>query len=165
MGKNANRTVGLSEVSGPGPGDHLRDALLVPVCRPVVAVIHREGEAACPPSQSRKLPTSKQGVGNAGGVAGEALALSEWQLGNPVGIDLVSGVEIGDSATPVRIKGIGESSSGRSDVAARCPAQTRCSGSDVDRLGIRIVEVKLQPAKLLPQSRLQRVVIRFSDGA
>src|SRR5260370_6942380 len=103
IGENADGTrARIPVMPDLGSGDHLTDTLLVPGCRPEVTVIHGEGEAAGPPSQTRKLPTSDQGIGNAGGVAGEVLALAERQLGNPVHPDLVRPVQIRHSPTPLR---------------------------------------------------------------
>src|SRR5260370_12781159 len=96
IGENADRTLGIPVMPELGPSDHLRDALLVPVCGPEVAVIHGEGEAAGPASQAGKLPTCDQSIGNAGGVASEALAFSERQLANPVASDLVSRVKLAE---------------------------------------------------------------------
>src|SRR5712691_1364032 len=122
IGENAHGTVArIPMTPNLGSGDHLTDTLLVPVCRPEVTVIHREREAAGPPRHARKLPASDQSLGNPGGTAGEACALSKWQRGNPVHVDLVSGIEIGDPATPVRIERIREASSGSAHVATRCP--------------------------------------------
>src|SRR6266851_1228034 len=96
IGENAHGTVdGIPVMPDLGFGDHLTDTLLVPVCRPEVTVIHRKREAAGPPRHARKLPASDQSLGNPRGAAGEACALSKWQRGNPVHVDLVSGIEIG----------------------------------------------------------------------
>src|SRR6266852_3206164 len=95
IGENADGTrVRIPVMPDLRPGDNLTDTLFVPVCRPEVTVIHGEGETAGPPSQARKLPTSDQSIGNACGVAGEVLSLAERQLGNPVEVDLVRGIEI-----------------------------------------------------------------------
>src|SRR3989442_15983335 len=167
IGENADGTgVRIPVMPDLGSGDHLTDTLLAPVRRPEVAVIKGEGESTRPPSQARKLPTSDQSIANAVGVAGEVLALAERQLGNPVEIDLVGGVEIRDSPAPVRIECIRQASSGRSYVATRCPRETSRGRGDIDRPGIRVVEVELHPtAELLPQVGLKRVVVRFADGA
>src|SRR5258708_270951 len=110
IGENAHGTVGRIPVMPDlGSSDHLTDTLLVPVCRPEVAVINRKGEAAGPPGHARKLPASDQSISNAGGAACEALALSKWQRGNPVHVDLVGGIKIGHSPTPIRIKPISPS--------------------------------------------------------
>src|SRR2546427_302052 len=107
----------------------------------------------------RHLPALAQGHIQTG-VAGEVLALAERQLGNPVEIDLVGGVEIRHSPAPVRIESIRQASSGRSYVATRCPRETSRGRGDIDRPGIRVVEVELHStAELLPKGGLKRVVI------
>ena len=98
------------------------------------------------------------------GAAGEALAFADGQLGNPVEIDLVPGVEVRDSSTSVRIESIGQASSGSADVTARSPSEARCRRSDINRLGIGVVEVEGETtADLLSQRGLERVVVRFAD--
>src|SRR6202022_4928801 len=88
------------------------------------------------------------------------------QLHNPVGVNLMGGVEVRDSAATIRIKCIRQAASRRSDVYARAGREACGVGSDVDRLGIGVVEVELNSvAELLPQAGLQCVVIRSSDGA
>src|SRR4029077_14630865 len=84
-GENAHRTVGgIPVMPDLRSGDHLTDTLLVPVCSPVVTVIHRKREPAGPAGHARKLPASDHCFRNPSGTAREARALSKRKWGNPV---------------------------------------------------------------------------------
>src|SRR5439155_7854469 len=57
-------------------------------------------------------------------------------------------------------------SSGRSYVATRCPRETSRGRGDIDRPGIRVVEVELHStAELLPKGGLKRVAIWLTNRA
>src|SRR5579864_1381675 len=92
IGEYAHRTIRLTVVASGRFGNHGCDALFVPVGRPEVAVVHREGEAARPAHQARKLPAADKAVQNSPSSAGNRSTFAEGQLSNPVGIDLVSGI-------------------------------------------------------------------------
>src|SRR5713226_6556438 len=94
VGEHADRTIWLFEMAGPRPGDQLSDTLLVPVSGPEITVIHGEGEAAGPAGQARKLPAPNERIQRRASVALEVPSLAERQLGNPVGVDLMGGVEV-----------------------------------------------------------------------
>ena len=88
-------------------------------------------------------------------------ALAKWQLGNPVEIDLMRGIEVRDSPARLWGEGIDKAAAGSAAVVG----QARCSGSNVDGFGISIVEVELQAgAHLFSEADLEGVVVRPADG-
>src|SRR6266568_9282418 len=65
IGEGANRTGnGITVMSHLRTRDHLSDALLVPVGRPEVTVVHSEREAAGPTGYTGKLPATDNGFTN-----------------------------------------------------------------------------------------------------
>src|SRR5215469_17160719 len=90
----------------------------------------------------------------------ELFSSTKRQLGNPVRVELVCRVEIGDAAVLVGRKCVDQLAAVESLVVTN----TRSCGGDIDRLGICVVDVKLHAiAHLLSKSRLKRVVVRAGD--
>jgi hypothetical protein len=82
--------------------------------RPSGRPVDGERETTRPAGQSRKLPASNESVGQVRGITCEMSAGPERKLHNPVGIDLVSKIEVRNSAPRIRIKRIHQARS-------RCP--------------------------------------------
>src|ERR1700731_35484 len=96
----------------------------------------------------------------------ECAAFADRDISNPVEVDLMGEVIVGDGAGQVWGKGICQAASDQADilVAINREPHARRRGSDVHGLRKGIVEVKLQSvAELLPQARLQGVVVRTTD--
>src|SRR5262249_29939610 len=166
VSENADRAIGLLEMSGTGLGHHLRNPLLVPICGPEVAVIYGEGKSAGPAGQSGELPATDESIEHTAGIAGKAPTPAKGQFSDPVGINLVRGVEVRYSAPSIRIKSVDQAGPGRAYVHARAEPQSRRRRSDVDRLGIGVVEIELHAAaELLSYRSLQCVVTGVADGA
>src|ERR1700687_2667996 len=115
------------------PRHHLGDTLLVPIRGPEVTVVDGERETAGPASQTGKLPAADEGVQQGPGVAREIAALAKGQLGDPVGVELMGGIEIRHTATAVRIKCVDQPSPRCANIYARTEAKPRRGGGDVDR--------------------------------
>src|SRR3974390_1661610 len=60
--KHTDGSVGLAEVTSLRTRDHGRDALLIPVCRPEIAIVYREGMPARPTRKTRKFPAPDKAV-------------------------------------------------------------------------------------------------------
>src|SRR5580698_1752862 len=133
-------TRGVSECSDfPGrSGLHGRTHQL-PVRRPSRAGTHGEGQSAGPVKNSRKAPATEHGVTDFAHAAAESPGTSERQFVNPVGIDLVFGVEIRDGAELTRSPGV-DDLTGKSTAFKFVDALG--IGTDIDRLGEGVVEVK-----------------------
>src|SRR5467141_2227642 len=77
-------------------------------------------------------------------------------------------VIVRNRAGQIRGKGVCQAASHESDIliAINRKSYARSRGSNIGGLGERIVEVELNSvAELLPQARLQGVVVRTADGA
>src|SRR5579864_2570607 len=127
----ANRIAKMSDL---WPRDHVGDALLVPVCRPEVSIVDSERETARPAGQAGELPAANQSVRQVRGITCEVSAGPERKLHNPVGIDLVSKIEVRNSAPCIRIKRIYQACSRSPYIATRSPAQAAGRRRDVNRL-------------------------------
>src|SRR5579872_3308907 len=91
------------------------------------------------------------------------LALPYRQLVEPVGVDLVRGVEIRNSAKLIGLPGI-ENGAGKTH--AFILADPLRVGADIQRLGKRVVHVELQARREpVAKADLQGVVTAVSDGA
>src|SRR3981081_347205 len=74
-------------------------------------------------------------------------------------------VKVRHRSSRIGRKRVDEASAGCADVDTGTPAETGCRGRDVDRFGIRVIKIELEPiAELLSQSGLEGVVVRFPDG-
>src|SRR4029077_6015394 len=118
-------------------------ALFVPVRSPELAIIYSEGEARGPAGQTGKLPSPHNRVHKTAAVVAEMPALAERQLSNPVGVDLVCGVEIGDGAGILRPKCIHETAPGRTNIVRAAEPEACGAGGEVNGLGIGVVQVEL----------------------
>src|SRR5579862_320626 len=105
---------------------HGCDALFIPVRWPEVAIINAERIAAGPSSDPRELPSSDEGIGNTGGIPHIFLVPSERQFHDPVSIDLVRGVEVGNRSPAIGRKCIRQTRSRRTDIDTRTPAKPGC---------------------------------------
>src|ERR1700733_237028 len=133
----------------------------IPVCRETREGLDSGGEAAGPPSESGPLPATNDGVLPALWRGGESFAGAEGELINPVGVELVSGVEIGHAAKlgwGPRVNdlvGLVIGVVGVNSLGAR---------TDVYRLRIGVVEVPLQPVGHAATYRHLQRVIRAGAG-
>src|SRR5438477_13109364 len=69
-----------------------------PVGRPALASIYAEGETAGPARQPRELPAPDESIEKTTGIACQGLASAERQIGNPINVELMCEVVIGDGA-------------------------------------------------------------------
>src|ERR1700731_5486565 len=98
----------------------------------------------------------------------ECAAFADRDISNPVEVDLMREIIVGNGAGQVWGKGICQAASHQADilVAINGEPHARRRGSDVHGLRERVVKVELKPvAELLPQTRLQSVVAGAADGA
>src|SRR5437762_6654607 len=68
----------------------------LPIGRPCSSVGDCHWEPRGPTGQPRKLPATNQSLGNTAGICGKQLTLTERQIDNPIRIELVRGVKVGD---------------------------------------------------------------------
>ena len=103
VGENTDGRPAAGDDARLWPRDHLSDTLLVPIRRPKVTVIDGEGK----PLVQRARPESCQPPIKASSRVRRCPQNSgpcQRQLGNPVGVELVGGVEIRHARRAVRIK-------------------------------------------------------------
>src|SRR5208283_2816199 len=105
------------------------------------------------------LPTAKKTVRDSA-ATGPALTAAKWQLVNPVRIDLVSGVEVGNRIKRRGRPGIDDlpTVSNRNPAAVFVLIDPLGIGILVLRLGVRVVEIKLQASEMAAQGCLHSVV-------
>src|SRR4029077_14239975 len=115
---------------GTGFAGHCREAAQFPVCWPIGAVGNIRRETACPTSDARKLPTSDNGIDQTSGITGNVLAPAEWQFCNPVNVDLMSGIEVGDGTVLIRVPGVDDLAS----QTAGCALDSLSIGSEINGL-------------------------------
>src|SRR5438034_7076916 len=133
----------------------------VPIGGPLTAFIHAEGITAGPAEQASELPAADKSVRQAVCARSELPAFAKWQLVNPVGIDLVRGVEIRNPAQLFWPPGVDDLrvviAAGRADsLRGRSPVHGFRPG---------VVKVSLQAvAKALAKGNLNGVVARHGDG-
>src|SRR5437868_9208825 len=78
----------------------------LPIRWPGCAIRDRYWEPACPTGHSGKLPTSNDCLCQTVRVAAKPLALANGQVKNPVGIELLCGVKVRNSAQLIGRPGI-----------------------------------------------------------
>src|SRR5262249_41686640 len=83
-----------------------RIPLNLPVGGPLRTAIDADWKAAGPARQTRELPATNDGVRQATRVVTESFSSPEWELVNPVGVDLVRGVEIRNRTQSIRVPGV-----------------------------------------------------------
>jgi hypothetical protein len=137
-----------------------RPPLDIPLGGVVCAVIHEEGEPACPAHDAGELPAADQCVLEMAGGPQESLSMSERKSPDVVGVDLVRGVKIRYAIQLVghpAVQDLSLISSARSVEAFGLR-------SDVHRFGIGVAHVCLQArAKLLPIHHLECVIVGIAN--
>src|SRR6516164_1305579 len=94
------------------------------------------------------------------GITRDGLSFSKGQLCDPIGIDLMGGIEVGHTSNCARVEGIDQPASWRPYVITGTEAEACRAGSVVDRLGIRVVDIELNAmTELLLQIGLERIVV------
>jgi hypothetical protein len=69
----------------------------LPVCRPGAAISNVYRETSRPTRQSGELPATDECIEESVGITGDQLSFTERQLHDPIGVDLMRRIEIGDS--------------------------------------------------------------------
>ena len=106
-----------------------------------------------------------EGVQDAVGVAADKLTFAERKHVDPVGVELVSGVEGSDALLGVGIPGVDDVVVQAEEAADAGSTDAFGVGRNVDGLGERIVEVKLEAVcHLVAQGGLQSVVVGPGNG-
>src|SRR5262249_30893530 len=95
---------------------HLSDGGQEPVRRPALATIHAEGESAGPAGQAGKLPAADERVQHAARATRDGAPSANRQIGNPVHVELVGKIEVGDCTSQARGKGVCQAASDKADV-------------------------------------------------
>src|ERR1700751_335492 len=86
--------------------DHLADALFVPIGRPEITVVHAEWVSARPACYSGELPAPDKSVGYRTDVPSESAPFPDRQFRDPVQIELMRRIEVGDCAPCIGGEGI-----------------------------------------------------------
>src|SRR5207302_9860253 len=87
-----------------------------PVCRPAWAAVNAERESAGPASDSGSRPPANDTVQHTMGTACKGATFAHGQFRNPVEVELVSRIKVGDGAGQIRRKRIGQARSNQADV-------------------------------------------------
>src|SRR5579875_732216 len=156
------KNVGLNPVSGfidqGSAGQNrlsgkVRPAHFVPVGRPDVTLKDAHREPRGPADSSGKIPAANECIFPIVCILSDELSLTEGQMRNPVGVDLVTQIEIARCVHLLRRPRVDDTVSQVMNTALR-------SGLDVQRMRIGIVESKKEPIRhLFAKAYLERVVI------
>src|SRR5580704_9339661 len=90
---------------------HLGDRSEEPIRGPALPAVHAVGNAAGPASETGELPATDKCVQNSIGVVRQCAAFADWDIRNPVEVDLMGEVIVGDGAGQVRGKGVCQAAS------------------------------------------------------
>src|SRR5262245_34512735 len=150
----ADRAVGILECPSMHRPGKEGVASKLPVGRPIEPAKDIERQSVRQAEESRKLPTSNDGLESAVRVAGQRPSFSERKFRDPVRIELVFRVIVGNTAQCLWIPGV-------DDLPAEAAPSTDSGGvgRDIDGFGEGVIEVKLQTARhRVPKAQLQRVI-------